>query len=117
MHGGTHRHLFGAALAVLAGCSGKGDPDFIGSAIIEAQTFQVAATVQGKLAAVYKQEGQEVAAGELLAVIDTVPMTLQMRELEAGLRELDAGIRSKENEIKAARAEARGLDKDYARVG
>src|SRR4051812_28763837 len=105
-----------SALAALLGCSGRTDPDFIGSAIVEAQTYQVAAAVQGKLAAVYKQEGQDVAAGELMAVIDTVPLILQMQELKAGQAELGSGIRAKENEIKAAKAEIRGLEKDYNRV-
>jgi HlyD family secretion protein len=104
------------AAAALMGCSGRTPPDFIGSAIVEAQTYQVAASVQGKIAALYKQEGQQVGAGELLAVIDTVPLILQRRELEAGMSELASAIRSKEKEIKAARAEASGLEKDWSRV-
>lgn len=107
---------FAGVTAVLLGCAGRTDPDFIGSAVVEAQTYQVAAAVQGKIAALYKQEGQDVAAGELLAVIDTVPLSLQMQELNAGMTELSASIRAKENEIKAGNAEARGLEKDYARV-
>ena len=105
-----------AAAFILAGCSGRTDPGFIGSAIVEAQTYQVSAAIPGKLAALYKHEGQEVAGGELLGIIDTVPLTLQMREAEAGLAEMAAGASSKENEIKAARADIRGLERDYARV-
>lgn len=100
----------------LMGCGGKTDPDFIGSAIVEAQTFQTSALVQGKLASLLKQEGQEVAAGELLAVVDTVPLILQLKEAEAGLGELAAGLRSKVNEVKAAQADIRGLERDYDRV-
>lgn len=109
-----------AALAALAlamiGCGGKTDSDLYGSAIAEAQTFQVASTVQGRLAALLKQEGQEVAAGELMAVVDTVPLVLQLKEVEAGLGELSAGLRAREHEIRAAQAELRGLEKDYARI-
>ena len=37
-----------AALAgILAGCSGKTDPDFLGSAVVEAETFQ--ATITGRV--------------------------------------------------------------------
>lgn len=105
------------ALALgLLGCEGRTDPAFLGSAVMEAQTFQVAPTVQGKLLALHKQEGQEVAAGELLAVVDTVPLVLQLREAEAGLAELAAGRRARDHEIKAAQAEIRGLEKDYARI-
>jgi HlyD family secretion protein len=106
-----------AALALLAaGCGGKQDPDLYGSAIVEARTFQVASTVQGRLAALLKQEGEVVAAGELLAVVDTVPLSLQLKEAEAGLGELAAGLRAREHEIKAAQAELRGLERDHARI-
>jgi HlyD family secretion protein len=105
-----------AALAVLLGCGGRTDPDFIGSAIVEAQTYQVSAMVQGKLVGLYKQEGQDVAADELVAVVDTVPFVLQLQEVQGGLTELTAGMRSRENEIKAAQAEIRGLERDYARI-
>ncbi|MDB5105566.1 MAG: secretion protein HlyD family protein [Fibrobacteres bacterium] len=105
-----------AALLAMAGCTGRTDPDFIGSAIVEAQTYQVAALVQGKIVGLYKQEGQTASAGELLAVVDSIPFTLQLQEAEAGMTELIAGTRSRENEIKAAQAEIRGLERDYARI-
>lgn len=105
-----------AALAALAGCGGDPDPGFLGSAVVEAQGYQVATTVPGRLAAVHKQEGMDVAAGELLAVVDTVPLSLQVREAEAGLKELTAGRRAREHEIRAARAEILGLEKDLARI-
>ncbi|MEO6097420.1 MAG: HlyD family efflux transporter periplasmic adaptor subunit [Fibrobacteria bacterium] len=107
----------GLALAgVITGCGGRAEPDFIGSAIVEAQTYQVAAMVQGKLTGLYKQEGQPVTAGELLAVLDSIPFTLQLLEAQAGLVELTAGTRARENEIKAGQAEIRGLERDFARI-
>src|SRR4051812_19199574 len=108
--------ISGAALAVLLGCTGRTDPDFIGSAIVEAQTYQVSAMTQGKLVGLYKQEGQDVTAGELLAVVDTIPYYLQMQESKGSLTELVAGMRSRENDLKAAQADIRGLEKDYARI-
>ncbi|HKP98228.1 MAG TPA: HlyD family efflux transporter periplasmic adaptor subunit [Fibrobacteria bacterium] len=109
--------LFSGALAgLLIGCGGRTDPDFIGSAIVEAQTYQVSAMTQGKLVGLYKQEGQDVSAGELLAVVDTVPYFLQLQEAQGGLAELVAGMRSRENDLKAAQAEIHGLEKDYARI-
>jgi HlyD family secretion protein len=106
-----------AAMALLIACSGRTDPAFIGSAVVEAQTYQVSALLQGKLVGLYKQEGQDVAAGELVAVIDSIPLSLQLQEAQAGLAELASGMRSRENEIKAAQAEIRGLEKDFARIG
>jgi HlyD family secretion protein len=118
------RGAFGAAWAACAiitaglmiGCAGRTDPDFIGSAVVEAQTYQVTSLVQGRLAGLYKQEGQPVEAGELLAVVDTITFILQLQEAEGGLAELTAGKRARENEIKAAQAEIRGLERDYARI-
>ena len=101
---------------VLASCTGKVDPAFIGSAIIEAQTYQVTSMVPGKLAAIYKEEGQSVVPDELMAIVDTIPFVLQIQEVEGGLNELTAGMRAKANEIKAAQSEIRGLEKDYARI-
>ncbi len=112
----ARRAMAAAATAFLLGCSGRTDPAFIGSAVVEAQTYQVSAQVQGKLVGLYKQEGQDVAAGELVAVIDSVPFFLQLQEAQAGLAELTSGIRSRGNEIKASQAEIRGLEKDYARI-
>ena len=100
----------------LAACGGKVEPDFLGSAIIEAETWQVSPTVPGRIAAIYKQEGQEAAAGELLAVIDSVPYFLQLQEAQAGLAELAAGTRARQSEIKGGQAEVKGLERDYARI-
>lgn len=100
----------------LAACGGRTDPDFIGSAIVEAETYQVPALTQGRVTALFKAEGQTVAAGDLLAIVDTVPVILQMREVQAGLAELDAGKRSQQSQIQGGLAEVKGLEKDYARI-
>jgi len=104
------------AIFWMTACTGRTDPDFIGSAIVEAQTYQVMSMVQGKLTQLYKQEGQSVATEELLAVVDSVPFVLQLQEVQGGLNELASGMRSRENEIKAAMSEIRGLERDYARI-
>lgn len=108
--------LAGMAAAAAVGCGGRVDPDFIGSAIVEAETYQVAALTQGRLTALYRQEGQAVAAGELLAIVDTVPYVLQLREAQAGLAELDAGKRSQQSQILGGQAEVKGMERDYARI-
>jgi len=105
-----------AAAGMLAACGARIDPDFIGSAIVEAETYQVAALTQGQLKSLYKQEGQTVAAGELLGIVDTVPYSLQLLEARAGLSELDAGKRSQQSQIQGGQAEVKGLERDYARI-
>lgn len=104
------------AIVFMLGCSGKVDPEFIGSAIVEAQTYQVTSLVQGRLVAVNKDEGQAVIAGELLAIVDSANFILQLQEVDGAMTELKAGMRAKENEIKAAMSEIRGLERDYARI-
>ncbi len=104
------------AIVSMLGCSGKVDPEFIGSASVEAQTYQVTSLVQGRLMAVNKDEGQAVIASELLAVVDSTNFILQLQEVDGALTELKAGMRAKENEIKAAMSEIRGLERDYARI-
>jgi multidrug resistance efflux pump len=105
-----------AAFAVLLGCTGRTDPGFIGSAIVETQTYQVSALTQGRLVGLYKQEGQTAVPGELVAVVDTVPYFLQLQESQGNLTQLIASTRAKENDLKANQAEIRGLEKDYARI-
>lgn len=105
-----------AAAGLLGACGARTDPDFIGSAIVEAETYQVAALTQGQLKSLYKQEGQSVAAGELLGIVDTVPYALQLLEARAGLAESDAGKRSQQSQIQGGQAEVKGLERDYARI-
>lgn len=104
------------AAGLLTACGARIDPGFIGSAIVEAETYQVAALTQGQLKALYKQEGQAIAAGELLGIVDTVPYALQLLEAKAGLSELDAGKRSQQSQIQGGQAEVKGLERDYARI-
>ncbi len=106
--------FFGSSL--LVNCGGKMDPNFIGSAIIESQTFQSSSTVPGKILALFKQEGQTVGQEELLAIIDTIPLTLQLQEIKAGLAELSSATQSRGHEIKAGLTDIQGLEKDYSRI-
>lgn len=107
---------WGLAAAALAGCGRNLDPDFIGSAIVEADTYQVAALTQGPLVGIYKQEGQPVADGELLGIVDTLPYVLQLREARAGLAELDASLKSRQKDIQSGEADVKGLARDYGRI-
>jgi HlyD family secretion protein len=104
------------AAGLLAACGARIDPEFIGSAIVEAETYQVAALTQGQLKSLTKQEGQSVATGELLGIVDTVPYALQLLEARAGLAELDAGKRSQQSQIQGGQAEVKGMERDYARI-
>ena len=89
-----------ATLFALTGCGGGADKEFLGSAVVECRTYAVATTVEGPITALYKDEGQTVGRGELVAVIDTVPLALQRREILADMGELGAEIASQETQNK-----------------
>ncbi len=77
-------HLF-VALA-LAACSDSGEPDAYGN--FEADDIVVSAQSSGPILQFEAVEGQALSAGALVAVIDTVPMDLERRQLLAQRRVL-----------------------------
>jgi HlyD family secretion protein len=107
-----------ALFAVLAGlyCGGTSSKDFIGSAVVEARTVQIATTAQGMIVALFKDEGQRVARGELVAVLDTIPLVLRLNEIGAVLAELTNSISSKKVEISSQESDLKGADREYKRI-
>jgi HlyD family secretion protein len=104
-------------LAAAGGCQRSMPPGFLGSAVIESRTYQLATVVQGQILEVYKEEGQRVAAGELCAVIDTTMLVLQLREAEAGKAELAQNVSAKQSELGSMKSDIRGLAREYGRIG
>ena len=102
-------------LLATIGCSGSVDKNFISSAVVETQTYEVATTIAGTLVELYKDEGQATAAGELVAVVDTVPIVFKIREAEAGMAELQANIAAKQGEISSQESDIKGVDREYKR--
>ena len=82
----------------------------------EAQTYQIATTAQGTIVALYKEEGQNVAKGELVAVIDTVPTVLRLGELSASLAELNNSIAAKKTEVSSQESDVKGVEREYKRI-
>lgn len=105
-----------AAAWLLAGCQKSESGTFLGSAVVEVETYQVPALEQGPLIAVLKDEGDSVSVGERIAWVDTVPYALQLSEAAAGMEGLNANLASNSSDILSLRANARGLEKDAARI-
>ena len=63
--------LAGAVIMTVMGCVRERsvDPAFLGSAVIESRTYTVSSVTQGPLVAVYKSEGESVAADETIAIV------------------------------------------------
>ena len=101
---------------LLAGCQKSENGTFLGSAVVEVETYQIPALVQGPLTAVVKQEGDSVSIGELIAFVDTLPYALQYSEAAAGLGGLDANYASKSSEIASLQVEKKGLEVEAGRI-
>jgi HlyD family secretion protein len=97
-------------------CSSTNNKDFLGSAVVEAQTYQVATTAQGTIMALYKDEGSQVTAGELVAILDTIPFVLKLNEITSALAELGNTITSKKVEISSQESDVKGVDREFKRI-
>jgi HlyD family secretion protein len=107
-----------AALVGLSGlaCDNTRSDDFLGSAVVEVRTFQIASSVQGQICEVLKDEGARVVSGELVAVIDTVPMVLKLGEVEALMAELNQNVAAKRPELAALSSDVQGLKRERDRA-
>ena len=108
---------YAIACVILFSCTKKQDPNFLGSAVIESRTYQIAGMSQGMVIDVYKQEGAPVESNELLAIIDTVPIMLRLAEVGAGFSELEQMVAAKRAEKAALEVEIRGLAREFGRIG
>jgi HlyD family secretion protein len=102
--------------ALFFACTPTNSKDFVGSAVVEAQTYQISTTAQGTIAALYKDEGQQVTKGELVALVDTVPLVLKLNEVFSALAELGNTISSKKLEISSQESDVQGVEREYKRI-
>ncbi|MEP7028874.1 MAG: biotin/lipoyl-binding protein, partial [Candidatus Eisenbacteria bacterium] len=120
--------LLGSALLLFSGCS-AGDRDRIhASGQIEATEVRVATRVAGTLSRVAIEEGDVVAQGATLAVLDTVDLALARNQARAGREQaqanlalLTAGSRSEDvssarEEVARQQASLDGAEKAFARA-
>jgi HlyD family secretion protein len=106
-----------AALAIaLVGCDDTDKKDFLGSAVVESHTYSVATTAQGQIVALYKDEGDPVDSGALMAIIDTVPLALQRQEVLASIGEIGTTIYSQLAQVKSVESDVAGAEREYKRT-
>jgi HlyD family secretion protein len=103
-------------LLVFCYCSQTNNKDFISSAIVETQTYQIATTAQGTIVSLFKDEGDRVEAGELVAIIDTIPLVLKLNEINAALVELTNNINAKKTEVLSWESDLKGIEREYKRI-
>jgi HlyD family secretion protein len=114
--------LFAAALLVAAapGCRQKAPIDHIRvSGYVEATEVQVSAEVGGRLVSLNIVEGTRVAAGQVIAKLDTADVELGLRRAKAERQSSDAQLRlllagSREEDIRQADAQRAAAVADLA---
>ncbi len=98
------------------GCPEGVSVPFDGSAVIEAQTYQVGPAIQGQIVAMHAGEGDAVDSGGLIALLDTVPLQLRLDEVQASAAELQRQVAAHRAHVEAAKAEVRGLKRELDRI-
>jgi hypothetical protein len=111
--------FFGGTIYVtvfLIGCEATKNKDFIGSAVVDAQTFQIATTSQGMITGMFKDEGMSMEANELVAIIDTIPLVLKLNELSSAISQLTQTIAAKKAEIESQGYDVKGVEREFKRT-
>jgi HlyD family secretion protein len=103
-------------LAALAGCGGKKSQGFAGSGTLEATEVTVAAQTAGQILRLWKDEGDTVAAGDTLALIDVEKLMLQRRQLLASVEEIRANRRPVAETVRQAADNYENIEKSYRRI-
>lgn len=115
-------------LVILSGCSGDQGGTISASGHVEVTDVRVAAKVGGRLASLMVQEGDSVAAGQVVAQIDTLDIINELARAraelvgaDAQLRLVEAGTRREDlaraaEELARAEAELRAAGRDLARM-
>ncbi|MCX5753178.1 MAG: efflux RND transporter periplasmic adaptor subunit [Candidatus Krumholzibacteria bacterium] len=104
--------LFGG----LSGCGGKKQQGFAGSGTLEATEVTVAAQTAGQILRLAKDEGDAVAAGDTLALIDVEKLMLQRRQLLASVEEIRANRKPVAETVRQAADNLENIEKSYRRI-
>ena len=110
--------FFAIALAgpVLAGCGRDRAEGFIGSGTLEATEVSVSAQTGGQVIRLAKREGDAVAAGDTLAIVDVEKLELERRRLLATIDEITAARLPVAESVKQARENLENTEKTYRRI-
>jgi HlyD family secretion protein len=102
--------------AALAGCGARRAESFAGSGTLEATEVTVAAQTPGQILRLGADEGDAVAAGDTLAVLDVEKLALQRRQLLASVDEIRASRKPAVETARQAEDNLENIEKNYGRV-
>ena len=101
---------------MLPACGPKTDSAFEASTIIEGTAIKVAAQTGGYLLHVHVDEGDAVALGQTLAVVDTEKLSYQLEQVQANLEDLAVQQRIAESNLRRAQDDFAYARTRYDRV-
>ena len=103
----TILYLLTLFILVILSCGGNVQKSAY-TGVLEGKTIHLPALTGGKIIELFADEGEEVASGDTLAVIDTTELSLQLKQLEASLEELEV-----REEIAGTNLDRAKVDLDY----
>lgn len=98
---------------LLAGCATKDDSDAWGN--FEADETVLSARITGNIQELLLKEGEQILAGDLIAVIDTTDLALSRAELQNHLRLLSLKKRAAQEKYQLGQTELANLQSEQAR--
>lgn len=103
-------------LAFLAGCRKEKGNNFLGSAVVESTTITPSTIVGGELVMMNVEEGNLVKAGQLIALVDTIPLYLKFQEIEAAEIQLREERTSFYSEQASLKENIKGVKRELDRI-
>jgi HlyD family secretion protein len=118
---GMDRHgkiclLFAVLSWGMLGCNHEMAEGFVGSAVVDADSWKISAQEAGPLLAVAVREGDLVRMGDTVALVDTLPLRLKLRELEAAVQELEAAVAARAAEVAVQQERQTGSERELRRA-
>lgn len=107
-------YAFGALIAVLSAACGGDGPDAYGN--FEATEVTVAAEVSGRLLAFSLEEGDRLAEGTVVGVVDTIPLLLERQAVVARSAAAAARTREAATGISALEVQLAIAEREQARI-
>src|SRR6059058_5246385 len=109
----TRRACFAALILIAAACRDTNQPDAYGN--FETTEVVVSAETSGQLLSFRADEGQTLAAGQLVGVIDTTQLALQERQLSAQRSGASSRVMEVGQQLDALRVQQAIAKRNYER--
>jgi len=108
--------LFIFTAILLSSCAKDQNDDFIGSGTIEATEVTISAKTVGEVIALPVDQGVQVKAGQLIAVLDTAKISIQKEQLLAALEETGLKMTNAKRSADLAEDNFKNAEKKLERI-